>query len=379
MWILNTDTGKWIEQSDTLSKDNYDRIKQDLQSIKLYSKCLSGSTYLPINRLEHIYESLSYKEIGFYISDVYSAISYPSSGPAIPLNSTNSEKFYRKYLTENAFTVKNLFTPTKLIDDQQKNYLTVDVATTEPISNIGSVSIGLSIDGITLKEGHRVLIKDQITEVILPISTDPDTYFTTIELVSNYYKIEDLVTQVTYYFYNEQNGIYVYKNNRLFKEDDMDLYESAYRYSVSIKLGDENRDRQFHLLRLKGGYYPIVNENKEFSEKHNWVLRNRVDYHNIFDINYFDIIHHSEQYLNIDSLTYSIPARTIAVGDFGVIIDNQDKLTISATFSISHIISNKYKVTMNSICEVDLYYWSCGNDGTLLKISKMLRQAMSLE
>lgn len=371
MWILNTDTGKWIEQSDTLSKDNYDRIKQDLQSIKLYSKCLSGSTYLPINRLEHIYESLSYKEIGFYISDVYSAISYPSSGPAIPLNSTNSEKFYRKYLTENAFTVKNLFTPTKLIDDQQKNYLTVDVATTEPISNIGSVSIGLSIDGITLKEGHRVLIKDQITEVILPISTDPDTYFTTIELVSNYYKIEDLVTQVTYYFYNEQNGIYVYKNNRLFKEDDMDLYESAYRYSVSIKLGDENRDRQFHLLRLKGGYYPIVNENKEFSEKHNWVLRNRVDYHNIFDINYFDIIHHSEQYLNIDSLTYSIPARTIAVGDFGVIIDNQDKLTISATFSISHIISNKYKVTMNSICEVDLYYWSCGNDGTLLKISKL--------
>jgi hypothetical protein len=31
------------------------------------------------------------------------------------IDSSNQNKFYNKYLTENAFTLKNLFTPDKLI------------------------------------------------------------------------------------------------------------------------------------------------------------------------------------------------------------------------------------------------------------------------
>jgi hypothetical protein len=93
---------------------------------------------------------------------------------------------------------------------------------------------------------------------------------------------------------------------------------------------------------LKTGYYPVNSEgdNIEFGLKHNWVLRNRLDYHNIFEINYYDVLHHtSPQIYDVDSgFTYSIPERTMAVGDFGVIISNQDKLSSTATYSTSHII-----------------------------------------
>ena len=49
MWTRNSDTGKWIKQKDELNKEFYDGVKQDLKLTKLYSKCLSGSTYIPIN------------------------------------------------------------------------------------------------------------------------------------------------------------------------------------------------------------------------------------------------------------------------------------------------------------------------------------------
>ena len=375
MWTRNTDTGKWINQVDTLSKDSYDSLKQDLESVKLFSKCLSGSTYLPINNLDDIYDVLNQDKIGFYVNSVNSIFNYPLSGPLLSLNSSTSNEFYNKYLKENAFTLKNLFTPTKLIDDQLKNYLYVDVITTESLSTIGQTVPNLTIDGILLKEGHRVLVKDQITNITLPSTTDPEVYFSTIEQAANYYEVEDLVTAIAYYYYNSENGIYTYTNNKLVKTDELDTYDSVYRYSVVSNLGTQNREKQYHLLRLKDGYYPVGSENQnfEFREKHNWILRNRVDYNNIYDINYYDIIHHDAQeiYDSVVGRTYSIPPRTVAVGEFGVIIDNQDTISSSATFSQSHIISNKYKVNINSISEVNDYYWMCGDEGTLLKVSKI--------
>ena len=38
--------------------------------------------------------------------------------------------FYDKYLPEYGLTLKNLFTPTRLIKDSLNNYIYVDVATT---------------------------------------------------------------------------------------------------------------------------------------------------------------------------------------------------------------------------------------------------------
>jgi hypothetical protein len=59
------------------------------------------------------------------------------------------------------------------------------------------------------------------------------------------------------------------------------------------------------------------------------------------------------------------------VGEFGVIINNQDQYLGNPTFSISNIISNKYKVNLRSIDDVMDYYWVCGDEGVLLKISKI--------
>ena len=366
-WTRNPDTGKWTSRNDTLSKDSYDSIKEDLDKVKLYSKCLSGSTYLPIDNLENIYDVLDQDKIGFYINSPTPGVPNP-----ILLNQLNSDEFYNKYLVENAFTLKNLFTPTKLINDQLNNYLYVDVATTESLILSQSI-VNLTIDGIRLKEGQRVLVKDQIKKVTLPSSTDPDIYFSTTQLVAKYYEIENSATDITYNYYDSDNGIYIYKNNKLVRESDLDEYESAYRYSVVAKLGVKNREKQWHLSRLLNGYYPIIGQNIQFLEKHNWVLRNRVDYNNIYEINYYDVLTHGAQtiYSEVDSRTYSIPNRTIAVGEFGMIINNQDVLRNTATYSQSHIMNNKYKVNLNSVAMVGDYYWICGDEGTLLRVSKI--------
>jgi hypothetical protein len=372
MFVRNTDTGKWFNQTDTLSKDNYDDLRQDLEKVRLYSKCLSGSTYLPIDGFENIYKTFDIDKIGFYITEANTQVRRPLNGPVIPLNRNNSDEFYTKYLKENAFTIKNLFTPNKLIKDQIENFLIVDLATDVEISDLGQVNTDYIIDGVRLVEGNRVLVKNQTSVVNLSNNIDPEVYFTNTELVSEYFLDEDNVTSKSYFWFNSENGIYVYNGNKLVKTEELDRYEDVYRYSVVVNMGSVNREKQFHLNRLRNGYYPISGDNIQFIEKKNWILRNRVDYNNIFDINYYDIIQHSTQsvYVESEGRTYSIPPRTIAVGEFGIIINNQDKLSGSATFSQSHIISNKFKVNLRNIIEVDNYYWCCGDEGTLLKISK---------
>ena len=461
MYVFNSDTGQWTNQIDSITKDYYDNWKQDLQSVALYSRALSGATYIPINDLNNIYDVLQYNKYGFFANMTYSIPVIPTDGPTNSIDGTTHDEFYNKYLNESAFTIKNQFTSDKLIQDQYNNYLYVDVATTGTVSNIGQYTPNLIIDGIRVIEGHRVLIKDEITKFDLNYLLDPKQYVT----ASNIYisgttsATGSFSPTYSYYYYNNTNGIYLYTNHKLVKQSDLDTYESAQRFSVVSRLGDNNFDKQFHSTRLPNGYYPVNGDNVEFQEKENWVLRNRVDYHNIFDINYYDILHHESQNIVIDSITYSIPARTIAVGDFGVIIDNQDKLAVggggsiisatissgasgslysvsdtftvdggigiavgvvnsvdglggvldfsltynglgysigtsittnplvsggsglmidilgvtpilSPTYSISHIMNNKYKVNLRSIAQVDNYYWVCGDEGTLLKVSK---------
>ena len=370
MWIRNTDTNKWSLSNDSLDKTTYDSLKQDLLNLRLYSKTLSGSTYLPINNLDNIYDILSYqKNENWFVSSLGS----PYSSTPIPLlyetpiTATSSDEYFNKYLPEYGLTLKNLFTPTKLINDSIKNYIAVDVATTEMLTNLGQVVVNLTIDGIRLVDGHRVLVKDQITYVTLPISTDPSTYFT-----GNYYSYSSTATAVTYYFYDNTNGIYLYKNNALIRANDLDVYSDVIRYSIVAKLGLINKDLQYHLSRLLSGYYPLVSEGDpiEFIEKHNWVLRNRVDYDNVLDINYHDILKHDNQTIIFNSYTYSIPQRTLGVGDFGIIINNQGNNPFTGV-TVSNIITNKFKYNLKSIDQSDNYYWICGDNGTLLKVSKI--------
>lgn len=360
MWNINKDTNKWTLATDAISKDTFDLLKQELSKLRFYSNCLSGATYIPMNTTDDIYDILGhYQPRNWYISSPYSVTPIPPQHPYV-ISLTNSSDYYTRYLSEYGLTLKNLFTPNRLIKDSINNYIYVDVATTVALENLGQVVIGLTIDGVRLKEGHRVLVKDQQTNVVLSNMIDPSTYFQ-----GNYYVVEDLGLTIEYRYYDETNGIYIYKANQLVRESDLDLYEDCVRFSISVKLGTSNREKQYHLSRLLSGYFPTTStltDPIEFVEKHNWMLRNRVDYNNLFEINYSDIIKNTVQTYSMDGITYSIPERTIAVGEFGIILNNQE--------GVSNIIPNKYKVTLRCISETSTDYWVCGDNGTILKLIK---------
>lgn len=366
MWTLDTEYNKWYRKRDFITKSNFDYLKKSLDSVRFYSKCLSGATYYPVNNLDNIYDVIStHIPRNWYVTGPYSITSFPSENP-IAINQTTSNEYYNKYLPEYGLTLKNMFTPKRLIDDSVSNFIYVDACTTDSLDTLGQVVIGLTIDDVRLKEGHRVLVKNQKTFVTLLNSIDPDTYFHP----TVYYKDPSQAVgslDTLYYYFNEENGIYIYKSNKLIRESDLDLYDNCIRYSICVKLGTSNREKQFHLSRNRDGYYTSVAENQpiEFLEKHNWIVRNKVDYNNVLDLNYYDVIKHGQQeYYDIHkSFTYSIPERLVGVGEFGGIINHQD--------GISHIINNKYKVYLRSIVEVDGFYWICGDEGTIIKVSKV--------
>lgn len=366
MWVQNSDTGKWTFQTETLTKSNYDNLKQDMESVRLYSKILSGATYLPINKFDNIYDILDYKtNENWFVDSTYSSVgSTPSVAPT-PINGTSSYDYYNKELAEYGFTLKNLFTPVKLINDSVNNFYFVDLATSEPIDDLNASLPTLIVDGVIAKNGHRILVKNQISYANLAVGVDPTTYFT-----GNFYKYQDNVTYITYYYYDNTNGVYKYDNNKLVREDDLNAYTQSHRYSVSVKSGTTYADKQFSLSRLLNGYYPTVNDTDpiEFTETHNYVVKNRVDYNNIYSVNYNDLITHGTQSVFFNSMTYTVTPRTLAVGNFGVIINNQDGFSSS---NISHIIPNKYKDNIHSINQNNNFYWTCGDNGTLLKISKL--------
>ena len=362
MWTYDSDYNRWVSNKDNLKIDNYELLKQELSSVRFYSKCLSGATYLPMNDINNIYDILGeYEDRNWYIGLNGSPYSNSLIPPqhAIEITDANSNEYYTKYLSEYGLTLKNLFTPNRLIKDSIKNYIYVDVATTTQLFDLEQPIINRNIDGVRLKEGHRVLIKDQKSTEVLPNTTIPEDYFEgPFEVVQN------LGATIEYEYYNNQNGIYRYENNLLVKESDLDDYDNCVRFSVVVKLGTNNREKQFHLTRLNNGYYPTssLDQPMRFIEKHNWLLRNRVDYNNLFEINYYDVIKQGEQTYNIGGVTYSIPERTISVGEFGVIHNFQE--------NVSNIISNKYKQNLRGIAQTSKYYWICGDSGLLLKVRK---------
>lgn len=354
MWIYNTVTEKWERETDTLSKDNYDSLKVDLEKVKLYSRALSGATYLPISNIDNIYDALSYKDTNTWYIDPASSIYNATTGLPSNGNPINKDTIstYQKYKHENGFTLKNAFTPDKGIEEI--NYISADIATT---TEIDVNAVLYTLDGITLVEGQTVLVKDQISTVDLAFTVDPNSYF-----VGNYYLQTENVSDNTYYFYNSENGIYTYINNRLVKQT-LATYSLSSNLTILVKLGTY-ADKQFALSRKLDGYYPVEGEPFEFKLSHNYLVRHRVDYHNLYENNYYDILKHSEQILNIDGFTYTVPERSLYIGDFGVILVNQD-------FVKSEYVYNVYKSNLKSITQTSQWYWMCGEEGTIIKMSKI--------
>jgi hypothetical protein len=367
MWTYNSDLNNWSNLQDKLEISDFDLFKQELSSYRLYSKCLSGASYIPIKGTNDIYDILSHNPLDktWYISitgSQYSNTLIPTSNPE-PINSDSSFDYYKRNNTEYSLTLKNLFTPNRLIKDSLKNYIEVDVATTEELFDLLQNVPNRIIDGVRLIEGHRVLVKNQKTRIVLPNTVDPNTFF-----LGRFEIIEEIGLNIEYSFYNEQNGIYTYINNNLIKSDELDDYDTCVRYSVIPKLGELNKERQYHLVRLNNGFYPttfptsLVSEPIEFEESKNWILRHQVDYNNLFEINYYGVIKHNTQTYSMFGITYSIPERIISIGEFGIILNNQ--------YGISNIIDNKYKVNLRSIDQTLTHYWVCGDSGILLKIRK---------
>ena len=361
MWNYNSEYNRWNMSFDNMIDNDYQFYLQELSLVRFYSKALSGATYLPINDLNNIYDVLSSrKSKNWYIGidgSQYTNTLIPSFN-AESINATNSVDYYDKFLGEYGLSLKTLFTPKRLIDDAHKNYEEVDVASTTEIFGL-ELSIGdLFIDGVKLKEGHRVLAKNQKTKIVLANTIDPDIYFK-----GNYIILRNLGSTIEYEFLNETNGIYEVVEGVLIRSTKFQNYQNCIRASVVVKMGDVNSGQQFHLSRLKNGYYPIdFGDPFEFVQGKNWMLRNRVNYNNLFEINHFDIIKHGTQSYEYEGITYSIPERTITVGEFGTIICNQN--------GISNLITNKYKINLRSLSQTSKYYWICGDTGILIRVRK---------
>jgi hypothetical protein len=355
MWVFDNEYNKWISNDDILTRDNYTLFLQSLQDVRFYSKCLSGAVFSPVNDLNDIYDVLGkYTPQNFYIGveqSQYTNTLIPSKNP-VKINSD----YYTKFQNEYGLSLKTLFTPKRIMDDSV-NYIYVDIATTEKLTDIGKKVKDLIIDGVKLVEGHKVLIKDQFETVVL-LSTQPAEEF----FLGNYEVVENLGSTIEYRYYSGVNGIYTYTNEALVRSTEFSDYLKCKRFSVNVKNGNSNLGKQFHLSRLRSGYYPITGEPMEFIEKKNWLVRNRVDYNNMFEINYYDVIKHGTQLYNIEGITYSIPERIISIGEFGVILNTQG--------GISNIIKNKYKVNLRSISETTTHYWICGDKGILIKVRK---------
>ena len=366
MWIYNSNFGKWSSSGDSLTKNSFDLLKQELSATRFYSRILSGATFIPVNDLNNIYDILGeWEPRNWYINTFgsqYSETMSPTKN-AIGIDTQNSYEYYTKFIAEYGLTLKTLFTADRLIKDSINNYYYVDLATTDQI-NLSQSSNAIVIDGVLLRKDHKILVKDQKTTDTLPGDLDPATYF-----LGEYKVVEDLGGTITYEYYNNENGIYIYDGKRFVKDSILDDYSNCVRYSVHVNMGTVNTEKQFHLKRLLNGYFPTssLSEPMEFVEKHNWMLRNRVDYNNLFEINYYDVIKHGTQSYQIEGVTYSIPARTISIGEFGVILNTQNLSGLQGT---SNIINNKYKVNLRSISQTSTHYWMCGDDSILLKVRK---------
>jgi hypothetical protein len=364
MWIYNSNFGKWSSSNDSLSKPSFDLLKQELSATRFYARILSGATFLPINNFDDIYDILGqWEPRSWYIStagSIYSDTMTPVRNP-YPIDKDTSYEYYTKFISEYGLTLKNLFTADRLIKDSVKNYYYVDLATTTQI-DLGSNPV--VIDGELLRVGHKVLVKDQRSTDTFLSDVDPATIF-----MGSYEIIDFLGGTTTYRFPNSDNGIYVFDGKKLVRDTILDDYSNCVRYSVHVGMGASNANKQYHLKRMKNGYYPMWTDGEpvEFGEKHNWLLRNRVDYNNLFEINYYDVIKHGTQSYQIDGVTYSIPPRTVAVGEFGVILNTQNLSGIKGT---SNIIVNKYKVNLRSISQTSTHYWVAGDESVLLKVRK---------
>jgi hypothetical protein len=367
MWDYSSVNDNWEKRVEKLDKRVYNFLRQEIEDVRFYSKCLDGISYIPVPELDNLYDVMNYKTNETYkINSEYSSnFSDTDITGGIPIGSGDLSDVgsHYRYNEEYGYTMKNLFTPKRLIDDST-NYLTVDIATTDSIS---LTKKPLVIDGVTVKEGHRVLVKNNITNSTISSDIDPEEYFS-----HNYYFVKEIGNNSTYFYFNSENGIYRIIDGYLVRTTDLDTYLTNIRYSVHVIMGTNTHIQQ-HLSRLKSGNFPLVSNNDpiEFNIKENHIVRNSLEYRNTLDNEFYCGIVQNKESVNILGKTYQIPERFISVGDFGVIINYQD--------DYSNVIKNKFKEDLKDIVALSDKYLTIGDNGTLLSLNKLSLDPIFIE
>lgn len=354
MWDYNRDLLSWSLRKDTLSIDNYQAIKQSLSATRLYAKCFSGALWIETRDLDNLFptlEYLSYTTSWHYStgSGTYCLAQTHSTGstPITPDSFTH----YSNYLYDYAWTQRGSFSPKREIDLSITPQV-VDLVSTKSIDITGTTFGLLSIDGVFLKEGQRVLLKDQKTEVGLSSSIDTSLF------EDNYYLISDDGSTKRWFYYNNQNGIYRYSGGNLIKEELSTTTHSS-GLLIGALSGQTNRDKNFGLKRNRSGEFPVEGQNSEFTGATSSLVKYKFEYNNLFEVGYRDILKHESLTIG----TYSIPERVISVGDFGTILLYES--------GNSNVLRNKISTRLTSIEDTRSYYWICGHEATLLKIDKI--------
>jgi len=326
MWNLNSDTNQWENTTTALTKDNFNIYKQALQDTRFYSKINSGSCYSSIYDLNNIYDKIQYRDFNTWvISASYSTQNIDNSIINPIFLDKNSYATFSKYCEEYAFTEKNYFTPTKLIEYNFNNFIYVDLC----LDTNSDLSAAFpTIDGVNLINNQLVLVIGQTDQT--------------------------------------QNGVYIVNNSYLIKTDKLSTYDKSINFTVSVRKGSVYQGSKFVLQRNLDGYYPTDGVDPiNFTQGDSYCLRNQLDYHNFYDSNFYDIkyFNGTSSYSNIYNGYFDIPDRIISVGDFGVIFCIQS--------GGSNLIDNKFKNNLRSIDENENYYFIVGEFGTLLKIDKI--------
>ena len=62
MWEYNENTNKFTLKKDKTEKEDFNLIREELDSYRFYSKCLRGTTYMPIKSKSDIHKKLRNKK-----------------------------------------------------------------------------------------------------------------------------------------------------------------------------------------------------------------------------------------------------------------------------------------------------------------------------
>jgi len=359
MWEFDNDLLSWSLRKDELSIDSFEQSKEGLEEVRLYSKCLDGSLYYRETDLNNVLENLKWKtDDSWFISPTSSTYSVSISGTESSGQIITPDTFtqFSNYVLEGGFTQRGSFSPNKSIEDTT-NWIEVDLVTNTLIDDLSAIFDDLVIDGELVREGQIILVKEQKTFIGLSASVDVSTFD------DEYFLVSDDVVNKNYFFYNEQNGIYKFENKLLVRQDYLLNYSDSQKSLIYCKSGKTNSDKKWRIKKKNNGYFPIDGENIQFVEIGSYIIKNAINYNNLFELEFTDSIKTATQSLVVDNFTHSVPQRILSVGDFGTILNYQG--------TYSYTLFNERSNKLNSIDQTDRYYWICGDFGSLIRVDKL--------